>query len=59
MDLRQLRSFATVVDCGSFTRAAEQLSISQPSVSAHIRQLEEELRERLFLRTTKSLAVTQ
>lgn len=58
MDLKQLRSFVTVVDCGSFTRAAELLSISQPSVSAHIRQLEEELRERLFLRTTKSLAVT-
>ena len=57
MDLKQLRSFVTVVDCGSFTRAAELLSISQPSVSAHIRQLEEELRERLFLRTTKSLAV--
>lgn len=58
MDIKQLRSFVAVVDCGSFTRAAERLSISQPSVSAHVHQLEDELRERLFLRTTKSLAIT-
>ncbi len=58
MDFKQLRSFVAVADCGSFTRAAEQLYISQPSVSAHIRQLEEELHERLFLRTTKSLSIT-
>lgn len=58
MDFKQLRSFVTVADCGSFTRAAEQLYISQPSVSAHVRQLEEELHERLFLRTTKSLSIT-
>lgn len=58
MDLKQLRSFVAVADCGSFTRAAEKLYISQPSVSAHVRQLEEELNEQLFLRTTKSLAIT-
>lgn len=58
MDFKQLRSFVAVADCGSFTRAAEQLYISQPSVSAHIRQLEEELQERLFQRTTKSLTIT-
>ena len=59
MDFKQLRSFVAVVECGSFTRAAERLYTSQPTVSAHIRQLEEELHERLFLRTTKSMEITQ
>ena len=58
MDFKQLRSFVTVADCGSFTQAAVRLYTSQPTVSAHIRQLEEELHETLFLRTTKSLAIT-
>ena len=58
MDFKQLRSFVAVVDCGSFTKAAARLYTSQPTVSAHIRQLEDELHERLFLRTTKSLAIT-
>ena len=57
MDFKQLRSFA-VADCGSFTQAAAQLYTSQPTISAHIRQLEEELQQRLFLRTTKSLSIT-
>ena len=58
MDFKQLRSFVAVADCGSFTQAAARLYTSQPTVSAHIRQLEEELHETLFLRTTKSLAIT-
>ena len=58
MDFKQLRSFVAVADCGSFTQAAAKLYASQPTVSAHIRQLEEELHETLFLRTTKSLAIT-
>ena len=58
MDFKQLRSFVTVADCGSFTQAAAQLYTSQPTISAHIRQLEEELQQRLFLRTTKSLSIT-
>ncbi len=58
MDFKQLRSFVAVADCGSFTLAAARLYTSQPTVSAHIRQLEEELQQRLFLRTTKSLSIT-
>ena len=58
MDFKQLRSFVAVADCGSFTQAAARLYASQPTVSAHIRQLEEELHERLFLRTTKTLSIT-
>ena len=58
MDFKQLRSFVAVADCGSFTQAAAQLYTSQPTISAHIRQLEAELQQRLFLRTTKSLSIT-
>lgn len=58
MEFKQLESFASVVRLGSFTRAAEQLYISQPTISTHIRMLEEELNTRLILRTTKSIEVT-
>jgi len=59
MDFKQLLSFVTVVDCQSFTRAAEQLYVSQPTISAHIHALEEELHTPLIIRTTKSIEVTQ
>lgn len=58
MELKQLRSFAAVVRYGSFTRASEKLYLSQPTISAHIQKLEEELGKRLILRTTKSVEVT-
>ena len=41
MEFKQLQSFVAVVDYGSFTRASEKLFISQPTISTHIRQLEE------------------
>ena len=58
MDFKQLLTYTTVVDCASFTKAAEQLYLSQPTVSAHIHALEEEAGTPLLLRTTKSLTVT-
>jgi DNA-binding transcriptional LysR family regulator len=58
MEIKQLQSFVEVVRQGSFTKAAEVLYISQPTISTHIRQLEDELHIRLLLRTTKSLEVT-
>ena len=58
MELKQLRSFATVVESRSFTKAAEKLYTSQPTISTHIRQLEEQLHSRLIVRTTKSIEVT-
>jgi LysR family nitrogen assimilation transcriptional regulator len=48
--LRQLEIFVTIVDTGSFTKAAEKLHVAQPSISQHIRTLEEELGERLLFR---------
>lgn len=47
-NLRSLRIFETVASCGSFSRAAEQLEMTQPAVSMHIRQLETDLGTALF-----------
>lgn len=58
MELKQLDSFTAVVRLGSFTKAAETLYLSQPTISTHIRALEEELDTRLIRRTTKSIEVT-
>lgn len=58
MDFKQLQSFVTVVQYKSFTKAAEALFISQPTISTHIYQLEDELNTKLILRTTKSIEIT-
>lgn len=58
MEFKQLESFVGVIKYQSFTKAAEHLYISQPTISAHIRTLEEELQSRLIIRTTKSIEVT-
>ncbi len=58
MELKQLESFAAVVRWGSFTRAAERTYTSQPTVSSHVRALEEELGVRLLQRSTKRVQVT-
>ena len=59
MELKHLVSYAAVVRLGSFSRAAEELYIAQPTISLHIRQLEEELQTKLLIRTTKSIEVTE
>lgn len=58
MEFKQLQSFVEVVKYQSFTKAAENMFVSQPTISAHISQLEEELNKRLILRTTKSIELT-
>jgi DNA-binding transcriptional LysR family regulator len=50
MKLQHLRFFIAVVDCGGVVRAAERLRISQPSISAGLKALEEELGQSLFRR---------
>jgi LysR family cyn operon transcriptional activator len=59
MDLHQLRAFRAVVKSGGFTRAGEQLHLSQSTVSQHIKVLEEELGCPLFLRVGKRVLVTE
>ena len=51
MDITQLRYFQIIAETGSLTRAAEQLHISQPAMSAMLKKLEEELGVELFDRT--------
>ncbi|HTS95867.1 MAG TPA: LysR family transcriptional regulator [Streptosporangiaceae bacterium] len=58
MELRQLVYFEAVVRCGGFSRAAEQLHVAQPAVSAQIRRLEAELGAPLLERTTRRVALT-
>lgn len=58
MELKYLKTFTTVVRLGSFSKAAEFLYISQPTISLHIRNLEEELKTRLIIRSAKSFEVT-
>ncbi len=59
MEMKQLRSYIAVVDYGSFTKAAEKTYTSQPTISAHVKALEEELGVQLIARDTKNLRVTQ
>ena len=58
MEFKQLEAFVAVVDYGSFSEAARKLYLTQPTISAHIRSLEEELHARLTIRTTKKLTIT-
>ncbi|MBB3114607.1 DNA-binding transcriptional LysR family regulator [Paenibacillus phyllosphaerae] len=58
MDLKQLHYFTAVAEAGSFTQAARQLHITQPSLSKMVRLLEEELGVQLIDRSAKQIALT-
>lgn len=58
MEFKQLEAFVAVVDYGSFSEAARKLYLTQPTISTHIRSLEEELHTRLIIRTTKKITIT-
>ena len=49
MNLRQLEAFIKVSDSKSFSKAAQELYLTQPTVSAHIQTLEKELKVRLLI----------
>ena len=58
MTLQQLSYLIKVAECGNITEAAEQLYISQPSLSTAISNLEKEMGVTAFIRTKKGVIVT-
>ena len=58
MNLKQLESFVQVSESGSFSKAAKELFLTQPTISAHISSLEKELNVRLFIRNTKEVSLS-
>jgi DNA-binding transcriptional LysR family regulator len=58
LDIVLLRTFLTVVDTGGFALAAEQLALTPPAVSGHIKRLEDTAGTALLLRTTRSFRLT-
>ena len=58
MNSLEIQYFLTIVKHGSFTEAAQVLSVSQPAISKQIRQLEEELGCSLFTRSGRTLSLT-
>ena len=58
MTLQQLKYLVTVAECKNITEAAEKLFISQPSLSASLHNLEEEMGVTAFVRSNKGVAVT-
>jgi DNA-binding transcriptional LysR family regulator len=58
LSLSKLQSFVAVANARQFRRAAEMLGVSQPTLSAHVRDLEEQLGVALLRRTTRSVMLT-
>ena len=58
MDIRRLQAFSKVYALRSFSRAGEELMLSQPTISAHVLALEEELGAQLFDRLGRSVLPT-
>ena len=58
MELQQLKYFCSVVRYGSFTKAAEQEGIAQPTLSLQIRRLETSVGSTLFVRLARSVRLT-
>jgi LysR family tcuABC transcriptional regulator len=58
MDLRQLRYFSQIVECGSVAKASRQLFIAQPALSQQLKKLEEEVGKPLLQRSSKGVTPT-
>lgn len=59
MELRQLLSFLTIVEQGSFNKSAQHLGYSQSFITTHIKELEAELGNQLFDRLGKKEMLTR
>lgn len=59
MDVRQLRYFIAIVECGSISKAAQRLNVAQPSLSLHVRNMEEGMGVKLLFRTAQGVQATE
>lgn len=59
MEFRHLQTFQTIIDTGSFSRAAERLQYAQSTITLHIQQLEAELGVKVFARRGKKIQLTK
>ncbi len=58
IDFRQLNTFLTIANTGSFSRASEKLFIAQPALSRQIRLMEEALNVQVFVRHGRGVVLT-
>ncbi|WP_103106339.1 LysR family transcriptional regulator [Brevibacillus reuszeri] len=59
MNIQNIKAFIYVVQFGSFNKAAEALYLSQPSISARIRSLENDVSQKLFIRDRNKCVLTE
>jgi len=59
MELSYLKEFITLSETGNYLEAAEELYISQPSLSRHIKAMEDELGTQLFTRSTRRVSLSE
>jgi DNA-binding transcriptional LysR family regulator len=59
MTIRQLEVFLAIAHAQSFSRAAERIHLSQPTLSEHMKELEDELAVQLFVRHSRSVSLTE
>lgn len=59
VDLRQLRYFVAIAECGSFSKAAQRLHIAQPALSQHVRNMEIDLGVELLFRSPQGVRPTE
>jgi len=59
MDLRHLKNFVAIVDCGSLSKAAETVFVAQPALSQQLAALEGELKTQLLLRSSQGVVPTE
>jgi len=58
-DTALLRTFVAICDCGSFTKAAREVNLTQSAVSLHVKRLEEQVGLRLIVRNARGLRLTE
>ncbi|HSD91537.1 MAG TPA: LysR family transcriptional regulator [Methyloceanibacter sp.] len=58
-DTALLRTFVAICDCGSFTKAAREVNLTQSAVSLHVKRLEDQVGVRLIVRNARGLRLTE